>query len=94
MREVQKNINKIANENSEALIENFDFNPKKYLDTSLTFNIKKMSEEQTMNKIIKSLPNKNECYIQHRDGMDTFTLRKDRSQQEKEDLYKTLLNIE
>ena len=41
MREVQKNINNIANENSEALIENFDFNPKKYLDTSLTFSIKK-----------------------------------------------------
>ena len=47
-----------------------------------------------MNKIIKSLPNKSECYIQHRDGMDTFTLRKDRNQREKDDLYKTLSTIE
>lgn len=44
-----------------------------------------MSENQFIDKIISNLPSdNNECYINHKKGIYTSTIRKDRNQSEKE----------
>lgn len=48
-------------------------------------NLKKMSENQFIDKIISNLPSdNNKCYINHKKGIYTSTIRKDRNQSEKE----------
>ena len=53
--------------------------------------MKKINEDQLINKIIEKLPKNNDKY--YIKGLNTFVLREDIKQQEQSDLFTTILNI-
>ena len=84
----------IAEGNSASLINNFVFNLKDYLSKPLALNLKKTSEDHVVEKIIKKFSNDNvKYYIQHTKSSNIFTIKQDKKQQEKDQLSKTILNI-
>lgn len=61
----------------------------------LAFNLKKTVEDQVVEKIIKNLPKDNNKYcIEHTKGLNIFTIKQDKKQQGKDDLFKTILNTD
>ena len=62
-------------------LENFGFNIEETLDKSLSFDLKKTSEEKIFDSILEKIPDKNDVYyIEHREEMDAFRIRKDSKQ--------------
>ena len=73
-RERKKAIQaKLAKNNSAKLLaKNFDFDLQEYLDKSLLFDLKEMSEEQIFEVILEKIPGDDKYYIQHRDRTNSF----------------------
>ena len=69
----------IARDNVSALMnEKFVFDPKKILNKNLLFHTIKIDEELIMDKIIQALPSNNdEFYIEHSEGSNSFTLKRE-----------------
>ena len=49
----------MATRNSKTVLLNFDFDPKNYIVIDLLLNLKKTSEEKTIDRIIEKLPDDN-----------------------------------
>ena len=84
---------KMAENNSTFLLSGrFDFDPKEILDKSLLFDLKKkLSGEKIFDLIIEKILDKNDIYhIEHREGTNTFRIRKDSKQAEKDELKQGL----
>ena len=78
---MQRKATILADGNSAALLKDFPLDPKKFLEKPLTFNLKKTSGDQIIDKIIDGLPKDNdEYYVDHKKGTDVFALRKYYSQ--------------
>ena len=69
----------IARDNVSALMnEKFIFDPKKILNKTLLFDTSKIDGELIMDKIIQALPPDNDdFYIEHLEGSDSFTLKRE-----------------
>ena len=69
----------IARDNISALMnEKFVFDPKKILNKTLLSDTIKIDEELIMDKIIQALPpNNDEFYIEHSEGSNSFTLKRE-----------------
>ena len=50
----------MATKNSKTVLLNFDFDPKNYIVIDLLLNLKKTSEEKTIDRIIEKLPDDND----------------------------------
>ena len=62
-------------------LENFDFDIEEILDKSLSFDLKKTSEEKMFDSILEKIPDKNNVYyIEHREETNAFRIRKDSKQ--------------
>ena len=80
--------------NSKPLLDNFDFNPADYMDVNLLLNLKKTSAEKIIDRIIEKLTDKDTHYTEHRDGTNSSRIRGDKKQEEKDDLFCTLANLD
>ena len=81
--------------NSKALVSDFEFDPEEILDKNLLFDLKKTSEEKILDRLIENLPEGNDQYcIEHREGTNSFRVRQDRHQKEKEDLFNFIHNAD
>ena len=86
---------KVAVKNSEALVPDFEFDLEEILDKSLLFDLKKTSQEKILERLIANLPEGNDqYYVKHREGTNSFQVRHDRHQKEKEDLFEFILNTD
>ena len=87
---------KMVKNNSKLLSSGkFDFDHKKFLDNSLLFTLKETSEEKIFDFILKKIPDKNDIYyIEHREGMKTFRIRKVSKQAKKDKLITMLETVE
>ena len=62
-------------------LENLTLIPEEILDKPLLFDLKKTSEEKIFDSILEKIPDKNDIYyIEHREEMDAFRIRKDSKQ--------------
>ena len=85
----------MAKKNSKAILsKTFDFDPEKYLDKSLLFDLKKTSEDKIFDSILEKIPNNDMYYIEHRESSNAFRIRKDRNQAEKDRIIETIENID
>ena len=85
----------MAENNSKLLLSGkFNFDPEETLDKSLLFDLKKTSEDKIFDSILEKIPDKN-CiyYIEHREEMNTFRLRKDPKKAEKDELITMLETV-
>ena len=61
----------------------------------LAFNLKKTVEDQVVEKMIENLPKDNNKYCtEHTKGLNISTIKQDKKQQGKDDLFKTILNTD
>ena len=69
----------IARDNVSALMnEKLVFDPKKILNKTLLFDTSKIDEELIMDKIIQALPpDSDESYIEHPEGSNSLTLKRE-----------------
>ena len=69
----------IAMDNVAALMnEKLAFDPKKVLNKTLLFHTSKIDEELIIDKFIQALPPDNdEFYIEHPEGSNSFTLKRE-----------------
>ena len=57
--------------------------------------MKKTSEEKILDRILEKSPSDNDqFYVEYRTGTDKFICKKDKKQQEKDNLFCTILHIE
>ena len=82
--------------NSKLLLSwKFDFDPEEILDKSLLFDLKKTSEDKIFDWILEKIPDKNDIYcIEHREGTNAFTLRKEPKKAEKDGLITMLETVD
>ena len=86
---------KIATKNSEALLSNFEFDPEEILDKILLSDLKKTSEKKIIDRLIENFPKENDqYYIEHRESTNSFQVRHNRNQKEKEDLFEFIFNAD
>ena len=73
--------------NSKLLLSGkFDFALEEILGKLLLFNLKKTSEDKIFDSILEKIPDKNDMYhIKHREGTNTYGLRKDPKKAEKDE---------
>ena len=92
---LERKMKKITEGSSASLLHNLEFNPPDCINKPLVFNLKKAREDQIIERIIENLPKDNdEYYIEHRKDSNMFMIKQDPNQQEKENLFKAILNIE
>lgn len=92
---LERKMKKITEGSSASLLHNLEFNPADCINKPLVFNLKKTREDQIIERIIENLPKDNdEYYIEHRKDSNMFMIKQDPNQQEKENLFKAILNIE
>ena len=85
----------MAKNNSKAIISGtFHFDPEDYLDKSLLFDLRKTGEEKIFNAIIEKIPDNDKYYIKHRQGTNTFWIKKDEKQGEKDELVQFIENLD
>ena len=70
---------KVAENNSKLLLlRKFDFDPEKFLDKSLLFDLKKTSKDKMFDSMLHKMPDKNDIYyIKSEERTNTVRLRKD-----------------
>ena len=85
----------VENNSKLFLSGKFDFDPEEILNLLLLFNLKKTSEDKIFDSILKKIPDKNDIYyIKHREGTNTFRLRKDPKKAEKDELITMLETVD
>ena len=86
---------KMEKSNSKPIVSGtFDFDPEDYLEKSLLFDLKKISEEKFVNARIEKIPDNDKYYIEHREGTNPFYIRKDEKQGEKDELIQLIENLD
>ena len=87
--------NEIGTNNSLVLLENKNFAARIYLDKPSVFNLKKTREEKIIDRLIESIPQgKDNLYIKHMVDTNSFSVRKDKSQEVTEHLLAVLANAD
>ena len=85
----------MAINNSDFLLSStFDPNPEDILDKSIYFDLKKTSEKKILDRIIEKMPNNDKYYIEHRERINTFCLRRDKREEKKDNLFQLICNLE
>ena len=85
----------MAINNSDFLLSStFDPNPEDILNKSIHFDLKKASEKKILDRIIEKMPNNDKYYIEHRKRINTFRLRRDKREEEKDNLFQLICNLE
>ena len=81
--------------NSKLLLSGkFDFNHEEILDQLFLFDLNKRSENKIFDSILKKIPDKDDFYyIEHREGTNAFSLRKDPKKAEKAELITMLQSV-
>ena len=82
------------NNSAKILAKNFDFDPQECLVKSFLFDLKKTSEEQIFEAILEKIPADDKYYIEHRDGTSSLRIRRDEKQGEKDNIIKTIEEID
>ena len=95
-RERKKTIeaNIAKNNSAKILAKIFDFDPQEYLDKFLLFDLKKTSEEQIFEAILEKIPDDDKYHIEHRDGRNSFRIRRDEKQGKKDNIIKATEDID
>ena len=57
------------------ILENFDFDPKNYIDIDLLFNLSKTSEDKIDRIIEKLLDDNDNLYTEHKASTNLFAIR-------------------
>ena len=92
---LERKMKKIAEGSSAWLLHDLEFNPADCINKPLVFNLKKIREDQIIEKIIENLSKDNdEYYIEHTKGSNMFMIKQDPNQLEKQNLFKAILIIE
>ena len=87
---------KMVENNLKLLLSGkFDFDPKEILDKSFLFDLEKTSEDKIFDSILEKIPDKTDIYyIEHREGTNSFRLRKDPKKADKDELTTMLETVD
>ena len=81
----------MAKNSSKAIISGtFQFDPEDYLDKGLLFDLRKTSEEKIFDAIIEKIPDNDKYYIKHRQGTNTFCIKKMKNKEKKTSWFNLL----
>lgn len=77
MKNINRQIEAVANNTNKVLLGEFNFSPKNILNKTQVFDSSIVGEETIMDRIIDAINNKNndKFYIEHEPGSKHFMLR-------------------
>ena len=82
------------NNSARILPKNFDFDLQELLDKSLLFDLRKTSKEKIFDAILEKIPDDDMYYIERREGKNTFRIRRDKKQGEKDDIITVIEEVD